>query len=215
VKVFCRYSPRAGKSVGAAGGAGLARAKHTINLLSRDWGNWPFLGAIFTTLDFTPDAPEVDSLRVVPGHPYACRPIAFPAPSTGCAALHFLSDDSNTTGGRSGICAARWATALRHVTRLPCRCRWNKFAVARAICAITALVSVPLIWQVATLDLMPRSGFAVQVGRRLSGFRAQTGSCARALRHWQTPGQARLRPCGTGSADDPTPTVVGLLHNGL
>ncbi|MDW3223491.1 MAG: tRNA epoxyqueuosine(34) reductase QueG [Paracoccaceae bacterium] len=58
VKVFVDTAPVPEKALGAAAGLGW-QGKHT-NLVSRDWGNWAFLGAIFTTLELAPDAAEVD-----------------------------------------------------------------------------------------------------------------------------------------------------------
>lgn len=58
VKVFVDTAPVPEKALGAAAGLGW-QGKHT-NLVSREWGNWAFLGAIFTTLDLAPDAAEVD-----------------------------------------------------------------------------------------------------------------------------------------------------------
>ncbi len=58
VKVFVDTAPVPEKPLGQAAGLGW-QGKHT-NLVSRDLGNWFFLGAIFTTLDLEPDAPEVD-----------------------------------------------------------------------------------------------------------------------------------------------------------
>ncbi|MEM6391100.1 MAG: tRNA epoxyqueuosine(34) reductase QueG, partial [Pseudomonadota bacterium] len=58
VKVFVDTAPVAEKPLAQAAGLGW-QGKHT-NLLSRDLGNWFFLGSIFTTLELTPDAPEVD-----------------------------------------------------------------------------------------------------------------------------------------------------------
>ena len=58
VKVFVDTAPVAEKPLGQAAGLGW-QGKHT-NLVSRTTGNWMFLGAIFTTLEMEPDAPEVD-----------------------------------------------------------------------------------------------------------------------------------------------------------
>jgi epoxyqueuosine reductase len=64
VKVFVDTAPVMEKPIAAAAGLGW-QGKHT-NLVSRRAGSWLFLGAIFTTLPFAPDAPEAD-------HCGACR----------------------------------------------------------------------------------------------------------------------------------------------
>ncbi|HBR42676.1 MAG TPA: tRNA epoxyqueuosine(34) reductase QueG, partial [Sulfitobacter pontiacus] len=76
VKVFVDTAPVPEKALGQAAGLGW-QGKHT-NLLSRDWGNWAFLGAIFTTLDFTPDTAEVDHCGSCRSCLTACPTNAFP-----------------------------------------------------------------------------------------------------------------------------------------
>lgn len=46
------------KPLGQAAGVGW-QGKHT-NLVSREWGNWAFLGSVFTTLTLPADTPEID-----------------------------------------------------------------------------------------------------------------------------------------------------------
>ena len=58
LKVFVDTAPVPEKALGQAAGLGW-QGKHT-NLVSRDWGNWAFLGAVFTTLELPADAPEPD-----------------------------------------------------------------------------------------------------------------------------------------------------------
>lgn len=55
LKVFVDTAPVMEKPLSAAAGIGW-QGKHT-NLLSRDHGNWLFLGVIFTELELEPDAP--------------------------------------------------------------------------------------------------------------------------------------------------------------
>ena len=78
VKVFVDTAPVMEKPLAQAAGLGW-QGKHT-NLVSRGYGSWLFLGAIFTTAPLRPDAPER-------GHCGSCRRCldicptqAFPAP---------------------------------------------------------------------------------------------------------------------------------------
>ena len=92
IKVFVDTAPVMEKPLAQAAGLGW-QGKHT-NLLGRDLGNWVFLGAIFTTLELEPDAPEVSALRDLHGLSGHLPDHGFSrALSTGCAAMHFLSDD--------------------------------------------------------------------------------------------------------------------------
>lgn len=78
VKVFVDTAPVLEKPLAQAGGLGW-QGKHS-NLLSRDWGNWLFLGEIFTDLELTPDAPETDHCGNCRRCLDACPTDAFPAP---------------------------------------------------------------------------------------------------------------------------------------
>ncbi len=78
VKVFVDTAPVMEKPLAQLAGLGW-QGKHT-NLVSRDFGSWLLLGAIFTTIDLAPDAEEQDHC----GQCHACLDIcptkAFPAP---------------------------------------------------------------------------------------------------------------------------------------
>ncbi|RED18472.1 tRNA epoxyqueuosine(34) reductase QueG [Pontivivens insulae] len=78
IKVFVDTAPVMEKPLGAAAGLGW-QGKHT-NLLSRELGNWFFLGAIFTTLNLDPDAPGVERCGSCTACLDACPTNAFPAP---------------------------------------------------------------------------------------------------------------------------------------
>lgn len=77
-KVFVDTAPVAEKPLAAAAGLGW-QGKHT-NLVSRDLGNWFFLGAIFTTVDLAADAPEEDHCGSCRRCLDICPTDAFPAP---------------------------------------------------------------------------------------------------------------------------------------
>ena len=78
IKVFVDTAPVMEKPLAQAAGLGW-QGKHT-NLLSRDLGNWFFLGAIFTTLALPPDAPEVSHCGTCTACLDICPTNAFPAP---------------------------------------------------------------------------------------------------------------------------------------
>lgn len=78
VKVFVDTAPVSEKALAQAAGLGW-QGKHT-NLLSREWGNWAFLGAIFTTLSLPADPAEVDHCGSCRACLDICPTDAFPAP---------------------------------------------------------------------------------------------------------------------------------------
>ena len=78
IKAFVDTAPVMEKPLAQAAGLGW-QGKHT-NLLSRDLGNWFFLGAIFTTVDLPPDTPEDEHCGSCTACLDICPTAAFPAP---------------------------------------------------------------------------------------------------------------------------------------
>jgi epoxyqueuosine reductase len=78
IKVFVDTAPVMEKPLAQAAGLGW-QGKHT-NLLSRDLGNWFFLGALFTTADLEPDAPGRENCGSCTACLDICPTDAFPAP---------------------------------------------------------------------------------------------------------------------------------------
>jgi len=78
VKVFVDTAAVMEKPLAAAAGLGW-QGKHT-NLVSREFGSWLFLGAIFTTLELPPDQSEPDSCGTCHACLDVCPTAAFPVP---------------------------------------------------------------------------------------------------------------------------------------
>jgi epoxyqueuosine reductase len=78
VKVFVDTAPVMEKPLAQAAGMGW-QGKHT-NVVSRDFGSWLFLGAIFTTLELPADPPERDHCGACHACLDICPTAAFPAP---------------------------------------------------------------------------------------------------------------------------------------
>jgi epoxyqueuosine reductase len=78
VKVFVDTAAVMEKPLAAAAGLGW-QGKHT-NMVSRQFGSWLFLGAIFTTLELPPDEPERDSCGTCRACLEVCPTAAFPEP---------------------------------------------------------------------------------------------------------------------------------------
>jgi epoxyqueuosine reductase len=78
VKVFVDTAAVMEKPLAQAAGLGW-QGKHT-NLVSREFGSWLFLGAIFTALDLPRDEPEADHCGSCQACLDICPTAAFPAP---------------------------------------------------------------------------------------------------------------------------------------
>jgi epoxyqueuosine reductase len=128
VKVFVDTAPVMEKPLAQAAGLGW-QGKHSV-LVSREFGNWLFLGSIFTSLDLPPDAPEPDRCGSCRRCLDICPTDAFPAPyrldSRRCISYltiehkgHIAPELREGIGNRIFGCDDCLAV-----------CPWNKFAKA-------------------------------------------------------------------------------------
>ena len=128
VKVFVDTAPVPEKPLGQASGLGW-QGKHT-NLVSRDWGNWAFLGSVFTTLDLPPDRPETDHCGSCRACLDICPTDAFPAPYRLDArrCISYLTIEHK--GPVPVELRAKMGNRIYGCDDCLAVCPWNKFAVA-------------------------------------------------------------------------------------
>ena len=152
VKVFVDTAPVMEKPLAAAAGLGW-QGKHT-NLVSRQFGSWLFLGAIFTTLDLPTDAPESDHCGACRACLDICPTAAFPAPYRLDArrCISYLTIEHKGQIPRefrplmgNRICGCDDCLAV---------CPWNKFAVAGCEIKLAArdALRAPRLADLARLD---------------------------------------------------------------
>jgi epoxyqueuosine reductase len=152
VKVFVDTAPVMEKPLAEAAGVGW-QGKHT-NLVSRDWGSWLFLGALFTTLELSPDPPEQDHCGACRRCLEVCPTDAFPAPYQLDArrCISYLTIEHRGHIDR----ALRAAIGNRVYGCDDCLavCPWNKFARAAREAAFLprAELTAPRLADLAALD---------------------------------------------------------------
>jgi epoxyqueuosine reductase len=152
VKVFVDTAPLMEKPLAQRAGLGW-QGKHT-NLLSREHGNWLFLGVILTAAEIAPDAAEAEHCGTCTACLEACPTNAFPAP--------FQLDARRCLSYLTIEHAGPWPVEFRAAagSRIygcdDCLavCPWNKFAGAAREARLSAregLVS-PRLANLAALD---------------------------------------------------------------
>ncbi|CCE10194.1 conserved hypothetical protein [Bradyrhizobium sp. STM 3843] len=152
VKVFVDTAAVMEKPLAQAAGLGW-QGKHT-NLVSRSFGSWLFLGAIYTTLELPHDAAEPDHCGSCRACLDICPTAAFPAPYQLDArrCISYLTIENKGPIPRE----FRKAIGNRIYGCDDClaACPWNKFALAgrEAKLAARDALRAPSLAELATLD---------------------------------------------------------------
>jgi epoxyqueuosine reductase len=143
VKVFVDTAPVMEKPLAQAAGLGW-QGKHTV-LVSREYGSWLFLGALYTTLELTPDPSGSDHCGTCTRCLDICPTDAFPAPYTldsrRCLAYYSIEHHGPIPRG------FRAAMGNRIFGCDDCLavCPWNKFAKASEDQKLTARRDIGLV----------------------------------------------------------------------
>jgi epoxyqueuosine reductase len=152
VKVFVDTAAVMEKPLAAAAGLGW-QGKHT-NLVSRRFGSWLFLGAIFTTLDLAPDVPERDHCGSCRACLDICPTQAFPAPyridARRCISYLTIEHKGPIPPGLRAAMGNR----IYGCDDCLAVCPWNKFARRgrEAKLAARAALAAPALADLAALD---------------------------------------------------------------
>jgi epoxyqueuosine reductase len=150
IKVFVDTAPVMEKPLAQAAGLGW-QGKHT-NLLSRDLGNWFFLGAIFTTLDLPKDTAEISHCGTCTACLEACPTGAFPAPyqldARRCISYLTIEHKGPVAVELRGLMGNR----IYGCDDCLAACPWNKFAVAAREIGYQPRVGAPELAELAGLD---------------------------------------------------------------
>jgi epoxyqueuosine reductase len=206
VKVFVDTAPLMEKPLAQRAGLGW-QGKHT-NLLSREFGNWLFLGVILTAADIEPDSPETEHCGSCTSCLDACPTNAFPAPFQ-LDARRCLSYLTIEHAGPWPV-EFRLATGSRVYGCDDCLavCPWNKFAgTVREVrlAAREALVSPRLSDLAALDDAAFRTLFSKSPIKRIGRDRF-IRNVLYAIGNSGDPG---LVDCSMRLLDDPSPLVRG------
>jgi epoxyqueuosine reductase len=206
VKVFVDTAALMEKPLAAAAGVGW-QGKHT-NLVSRTFGSWLFVGAIFTTLELAPDPPERDHCGTCQACLDVCPTAAFPAPYRLDArrCISYLTIEHKGPIARE--LRPRMGNRIYGCDDCLAVCPWNKFARAgnEAKLAARAVLREPKLAELARLgDTAFRTMFAKTAIKRTGRDRFVRN----VLIAIGNSGDARLAPEAERLLADASPLVRG------
>ncbi|MCG7520341.1 tRNA epoxyqueuosine(34) reductase QueG [Ruegeria sp. Ofav3-42] len=205
VKVFVDTAPVPEKALGHAAGLGW-QGKHT-NLVSRDWGNWAFIGSVFTTLDLPADMAETDHCGKCRACLDACPTDAFPAPYQLDArrCISYLTIEHK--GPVDEELRPKLGNRIYGCDDCLAACPWNKFAVAASDIRYAARddLKAPALAELAVLDDAAfRAKFSGSPIKRIGRDRF-VRNVLYAIGNAQRPD---LKPVAQSLTNDPDPTVA-------
>jgi len=152
VKVFVDTAPVPEKPLAQAAGLGW-QGKHT-NLVSRDFGNWAFIGSVFTTLELPADTRERDHCGSCRSCLTACPTDAFPAPYQLDArrCISYLTIEHK--GPVDMDLRSKLGNRIYGCDDCLAACPWNKFAVEASDLRYGAReeLNAPKLVELAALD---------------------------------------------------------------
>lgn len=205
VKVFVDTAPVPEKPLGQASGLGW-QGKHT-NLVSRDWGNWAFIGSVFTTLNLPVDEAEIDRCGSCRACLDSCPTDAFPAPYQLDArrCISYLTIEHK--GPVAEDLRGKLGNRIYGCDDCLAACPWNKFAVAASDIRYAArddLKAPALADLVALDDAAFRAKFSGSPIKRIGRDRFVRN----VLYAIGNSGLAELSPAALALTDDPDPAVA-------
>ncbi len=203
IKVFVDTAPVMEKPLAQAAGLGW-QGKHT-NLLSRDLGNWFFLGAIFTTADLPKDAAERSHCGSCRACLEACPTGAFPAPYQLDArrCISYLTIEHK--GPVDPDLRALMGNRIYGCDDCLAACPWNKFAQSATEIGYQPRVGAPELAELAALDDAGfRARFAGSPIKRIGRDRFVRN----VLYAIGNSGLPQLRPVAAALRADPDPVVA-------
>ncbi len=209
VKVFVDTAPVPEKALGHAAGLGW-QGKHT-NLVSREWGNWAFIGSVFTTLDIPADKAEIDHCGSCRACLDSCPTDAFPAPYRLDArrCISYLTIEHK--GPVDDDLRPKLGNRIYGCDDCLAACPWNKFAVAASDIRYAARddLKAPKLAELAALnDAEFRSKFSGSPIKRIGRDRFVRN----VLYAIGNSGSRDLLPIAHALTDDPDATVADAAN---